>query len=141
MDVEVDSTNTAAAAAATTTSEMDLAMAEDGDDKLAIILAVTIAVEKMADNVVSNGFSGDDTEKAFSSFYTLLACIQVMESKTISQEDSSGGSRWKLEDVKKLSDNCRRFSYLAKRKESDEYMEQVAISSTSQCSKVLSNYY
>ena len=63
MDVEVDTTDTAAAA-----SDMD------GDDKLTIILAVTIAVEKMADNAISNGLSGDDTEKAFSFFYTLLAC-------------------------------------------------------------------
>eukprot|EP01035_Chromulina_nebulosa_P027869 gene27869-36707_t len=124
MDVEVDTTDTAAAA---TTSDMDLA---DGDDKLTIILAVTIAVEKMADNAISNGLSGDDTEKAFSFFYTLLACIQVMESKTMSQDSSSeggGGSRWKLEDVKKLLDNCRRFSHLAKRRESDEYMDQALV--------------
>eukprot|EP01036_Dinobryon_divergens_P028039 gene28039-36924_t len=103
---------------------------QDGDDKLTIILAVTIAVEKMADNAISNGLSGDDTEKAFSFFYTLLACIQVMESKTMSQDSSSeggGGSRWKLEDVKKLLDNCRRFSHLAKRRESDEYMDQALV--------------
>ena len=110
---------------------MDVAMADDGGDELTIILAVTIAVEKMADYSVGNGFSGDETEKTFSFFYTLLACIQVMESKAVSQElgsssESGGRRRWKFEDVKKLSDNCLRCSHLARRMESDEYMEQVA---------------